>query len=55
VTNRRKKNRRLLLLAVGLFVAVGLLEDLSAYERDPKPGPNAPAYVNWRTGEWVDP
>lgn len=39
---------------LGCFIAVGWLEDLSMYE-DPKPKVNAPVYVDWRTGEWVDP
>jgi hypothetical protein len=36
------------------LIAVGLVENLDAYE-PAKPGPNAPAFVNWRTGELVQP
>ena len=51
--SQRKRIRRLLLLLAGCVVAVGLLDDPSMY--DPQPGPNAPVFVDWRTGEWRQP
>lgn len=50
---RRRRRVAAVLALSSLIVAVGLLDDPSLY--DPQPGPNAPAYVNWRTGEVVQP
>lgn len=56
-TPQRAERRRLwtaVLVLLACLLGVALLED-PALHGDPKPGPNAPAYVNWRTGEWVTP
>lgn len=43
-----------LLALLACLIGTALLDD-PALHGDPKPGPNAPAYVNWRTGELVTP
>lgn len=50
---QRRRMRRVFLVLLGLLLLVGLVDDPASY--DPQPGRNAPAYVNWRTGEVVDP
>ena len=50
----RMKLRLAGLALLGCLLGVGLIE--SPEDHGPmKPGPNAPAYVNWRTGEMVQP
>jgi hypothetical protein len=50
---RRSLLRPVLVLLALLFI-VGWIE--TPEERGPiQPGPNAPVYVDWRTGELVDP
>jgi hypothetical protein len=52
--NRHRKEKRILIVLLGLLLLTAWLENPADYEPS-KPGPNAPAYVNWRTGEWVNP
>ena len=48
------KRRLAALTLLACVLAVGWLENPE--DRGPiKPGPNAPAHVNWRTGEVVQP
>lgn len=54
MSSKAKLRLKLAILA-GCFIVAGAIEDLSLYEADPKPSINAPVYVDWRTGEWVDP
>lgn len=54
---QQAERRRLwpaVLVLLACLLGVALVED-PALHLDPKPGPNAPAYVNWRTGELVTP
>ena len=43
-----------LLVLLACFLGAALIDDPDLHG-DPKPGPNAPAYVNWRTGQLVTP
>lgn len=49
----RTKRRLLGLTLAACVLTTWALDDPKMY--DPQPGPNAPAYVNWRTGEVVQP
>lgn len=57
-SRREQIERRRLRLALAVLAAcligTALLDD-PALHGNPEPGPNAPAYVNWRTGEMVQP
>lgn len=50
----RTKRRLAALTLLGCLIAVGWIENTTDYE-PLKPGPNAPAYVDWRTGNLVQP
>lgn len=50
---QRKRMRRVFLLLLGCVLGVALLDDPSMY--DPQPSPDAPVFVDWRTGEWRQP
>jgi hypothetical protein len=55
---RQQAERRRLRLALAVLAAcllgTALLDD-PALHGEINPGPNAPAYVNWRTGEVIEP
>jgi hypothetical protein len=48
------KRRLAALTLLGCLIAVGWVENLDDYGPI-EPGPNAPAYVDWRTGNLVQP
>jgi hypothetical protein len=54
VTTVERKTLRAAALFAALLALAGVIDNPE--DHGPmKPGPNAPAYVNWRTGELVDP
>jgi hypothetical protein len=51
--SERRKIRLCLAALAACVLVVGWVENLDDY--DLQPGPNAPAFVDWRTGEWRQP